>query len=622
MQHHLGSLVRRDILERYAGKDGVVLGRDHFIAKADDLVDNRGEELVEGILGCLAEPSIPCTDKAAVVQIVQSWCDLTHGDADCAEDLRQETTDDKEAEHLRGDLQIRRPDGCSEVCEEYMEHIPSFAWCNGKCGRSRSPEHREGAGPDLSGLLLMTGDMEKAAGSREHSDPKTNFGISDDPDVVARACWYTLQSSTTKTLSSELGLGICASMVGCASRLRDATVARALLEGMSPLMEDSALYSDRIRYQAACSILDSCAESKTGIRLVAQGLRSISERRGVGENAWARLPMRALGLLCRVCDYPAAHKHSPASTGCCCGGGEACVVAQVALGISLDIEREIEGGNFGGDENWMGDALDALLTFSKWIRDAAMEDAVRTRISALGCAWRGIYGFSQNVHEKSMEKSFRENVDKLLLWSTPSNTPSWNDTKAQLLAMDASVAQAIRELEEERGYVLGGKRVEVTRLACMVLGRLAQEDPSSPSLLAEGLRGSTDTCASGHSLRIVNALSGISGFALTISCETEIYAKMQHILRRKIMEHDEDGQGLLLEQLEGLGRGLSMIDDSHAELRKLYAAVIGSVELEQMRREYIGNEDPEHPDDPLMTASEYSEAFRTAMMKYEGLLQT
>jgi len=622
MSAALGARVCSRVLTQYRD-GGDVQGRDYLLARAHDLVENMSAELVEGMLCCLCEKRVPCSDKVAVVELIKSWCDDDDGVG--AVDMRQDTTDEKEADGLRGELQLRGAQ-CSAACESFMQHMPEFAWCDGRCS-SATAVVAVGTGPDLSGLLLMAEEMEKGAGDKEQrAGVDAGAGVAGETDVVARACWYALQSCGTRVVAREMGLGICCDMIGRASRLVNLGVGPYLQKGLSELMRDADSFPEKIRYQAACSVMDASGGSATGIKLTANGLRDVVRHRdAVLEERWVRLPMRAVNLLCRLCEHHDDNSTTASSSG-------QVMVASAARLVTACVEDLTRDAIFQKDENQMGDALDALLTYAKWKKDEEGEESVRRRISDLGCAWRGIYGFSQNVHEKSMEKSFRQNVDKLLQWSTPDNTQSWATVKTQLLEMDVGVAHSLRELEEERGYVLGGKNVEVVRLVCMVMGRLAQEDAATAkkdgagtraarSLLVESLISSSDTCASGHSLRIVNALSGVSGFALTISCETEIYAKMQHVLRKRIQERSADAQSVLLGQLEMLAKGRSIIDDSHAELRELYMSVIGSKELEQMRREYIGKEDPDDPDDPLMSASEYGEAFRTAMMRYEGLLQ-
>lgn len=269
-------------------------------------------------------------------------------------------------------------------------------------------------------------------------------------------------------------------------------------------------------------------------------------------------------------------------------------------------------GNHNLPDDLRADSCDVLLQYGK----DETRDLARTIIVALGGEDNNnIFKNKQNVHNRHIESSVQDIVDKLVAYHPKDKkTYLFKDIKDTILK---SINDEEKELKEKvegslirislDRAVYGNSNVTLVTIL-LKLWSYIQDSPYQEELvkrLLEELNESNSKCSTGFASRLVNVLSGFDeNMSISIGFDSQIASNLEGRLNNKIREiHDEEYMEKILEEMT--------IPNIHYNLRsnflRFFRENISKIreEMYQEFKHYITDED-------------YDLYFKRSIIKYEG----
>jgi hypothetical protein len=261
------------------------------------------------------------------------------------------------------------------------------------------------------------------------------------------------------------------------------------------------------------------------------------------------------------------------------------------------------------------DACDVILQYGS----TTSRDMARTIIIVLGGEDRGnIFDNKQNVHNRHIEKSIQEIVDKLVAYHPKDKkTYIFKDTKDTILKSIKDEGKEEKELKEKvegsliritlDRAVYGNSNVTLMTILLKVWTYI-QDSPFKEDLekrLVEELSESNSKCSSGFAGRLVNTLSGYDeSMSISIGFSDQIISNLSGRLTSKIKDiKDEEYMDKVLSEMT--------IPNIHYNLRgnflKFFRENISHIRQE-MYQEFC----------TYMEDIDYDLFFKKAVMSYEG----
>jgi hypothetical protein len=204
------------------------------------------------------------------------------------------------------------------------------------------------------------------------------------------------------------------------------------------------------------------------------------------------------------------------------------------------------------NENTRADAADILLRCG----DDALKEVGQSVIDQLG---KGVYTENaQNVHVRSIERSCEENIDRLML-CTP-NLKSFEESISEFLekynshSLASKVSSALDRVAADRA-MYSNHQLSLSSIFRRVWAFISSSEHRSEMIerLIEELADAEGLCSSGFMARMVNALSGFSGFGVGIDFNDQIAAHFAARLNEAIKSDEECD--LILEEMASTSSG-------------------------------------------------------------------
>ena len=226
------------------------------------------------------------------------------------------------------------------------------------------------------------------------------------------------------------------------------------------------------------------------------------------------------------------------------------------------------------------------------------------------------YSNKQNIHDSKIQQSANKYIEQLVLHDNGSKAMSFEDTHNQVTQLinnlELSYAQRIHAFKSLNRISIDSARFTKYKLTtslvfCHIWKKILNSENSDDlkRRLVEELIDMSDTCSSGHCIRLVNALSSIEDDAIMINIDDQLKSNINARIHAKIRKLDEG------DKKDNIVMG--MIPDSEPEEREAYLAFIDMNE-EALRQELFD----EFVGDGYISKKNFKKLFEAQILKLKG----
>jgi len=213
------------------------------------------------------------------------------------------------------------------------------------------------------------------------------------------------------------------------------------------------------------------------------------------------------------------------------------------------------------DGLYVADMCDFLLD-CKW---ADIQIAAKTKLMSLeGVSQKNVYTSSQNVHQVGAD------VESFLQMLADHEPVDFSIIQSALAAKhDNRVDRAVARISLDR-TLYSSKALTLKGLLCKVYGMI-QAHPCRDELtkrLVEELHDMSDTCSSGHLLRLINVFSGFEG-GITLGVREEITTVVNHRINGLVAKQPAEVMDAIVEALSE-GAEDVLMKHLYSELARLH----------------------------------------------------
>jgi hypothetical protein len=252
-------------------------------------------------------------------------------------------------------------------------------------------------------------------------------------------------------------------------------------------------------------------------------------------------------------------------------------------------------------DNEKADVADFLLSLDEW---KVYKDFGKEMLTTLG-GGSHIYDNAQNVHQVSIEL---EKFIEMLLNSEDSLNGCKEDVTGSILSFTSSVENCNKEkvkLALDRilldNGLYGSKNLSLLTILFKLYNWI-QRHPESHLLntrLIEELEEMSETCSTGHLIRLANVLSGIETGFVTMSARDEIKGVVHYRLQRHFEGMSEEQQDAIMEDLMTIGEQRDVQKYLYRFFSELH---------DELERDYVHS--------GVMASGAFTEAFRDAVTSF------
>jgi hypothetical protein len=205
------------------------------------------------------------------------------------------------------------------------------------------------------------------------------------------------------------------------------------------------------------------------------------------------------------------------------------------------------------DENTIADVADLLLRFNNTdAKQKGME--ILSRLEGIK-GRRSFYQNSQNIHHINIDNNLQEFINFLssnqsLVVVQGSDEEFYQKIKHKLLELsehNVKVLQALNRIYLDPTYY-GGFSILTILIKCWLVIENHEHKDELLKRVIEELIDMSETCSTGHLLRLSNIFSGF-GFQLKMDIQKEMRSKISHIVNKQLKKESDDEQLDLIDNM-------------------------------------------------------------------------
>lgn len=272
--------------------------------------------------------------------------------------------------------------------------------------------------------------------------------------------------------------------------------------------------------------------------------------------------------------------------------------------LELDLFNELVNiSNRNEDENTKADVADLLLRFSEEKHKLVGINILKQLEGIKGK--RSLYENSQNIHHINVDGTLKEFLEFLSSRQTfvvvkGTEDEIFEKSKQCLLKNDCKdkdkIQQSLHRIYLDSTIYNGFTMLTIYVKVWLVIECHNNTEQLQQRLIEELIEMS-DTCSTGHLLRLSNVFSGF-GFTLKIDISKEIRSKVSHLINKKIQEENDEKQ-------------LEIIDNITSEEEMNLFCKFFMKNIDYIRQEiFIDYE-------KILDKDEFEELFRKELVFYE-----
>lgn len=228
------------------------------------------------------------------------------------------------------------------------------------------------------------------------------------------------------------------------------------------------------------------------------------------------------------------------------------ILNQTTFTEEILVDELLDIVNRNTDENTRADVADLLLRFS---REESKTEGAKILSSIEGIKGkRNFYDNSQNIHHINVDENLQQFIQFLSTYQSlivvkGTEEDLYQKSKNELLSInsDSKISQSLNRIYLDSTLYNGFSILTIYLKIWLII----QSDKNKDELLKrliEELIDMSDTCSTGHILRLSNVFSGF-GYTLKMDIQSEMRSKISHLVSTKLQQQNDEEQLDLIDNI-------------------------------------------------------------------------